>query len=223
MARFGNKGRFDDRYEIKAIYEGMQEDLQEFIGQYVQWYRFDSENSVEDPIYDVGGTTGGRRFKTPLTLPVIGVDLEEGVEINTGQGSYTTDICHLVVSYDQAEKAGLRKMKTNWRMFFGDRFVYLDTVFQVRNIQIRGPVGQNFYEVLGIDGWQLNAEELINDPQFHKYAGPGDVTTAVMAAELLELATDPAIGDPAHDTAALQPRTTTTVVVSEDDVYGGPA
>lgn len=170
MPRFGNRGRFDTRYELKSIYESMQEDLQEFVGQYVEWYKFDAENSVEDPIYDVGAQSGGRRFKRPFTLPCIGVDLEEGVELNTGQGSYTTDICHLVVSYDQASKAGLRKMKTDWRTYFGDRFVYLDTVFQVRNIQIRGPVRAE-YEVLGIDGWQVNPEELINDPDFAQYAG----------------------------------------------------
>jgi hypothetical protein len=186
VARFGNKGRFDDRYELRAIFEGMQEDLQEFIGQYIPWFRYDAEHSVIDPIYDVGAEDGGRVFKKPFLLPVIGVDLEEGVEVNTGQGSYTTDVCHLVVSYDQAEKAGLRGMSKNWRLYLGDRFVYNDTVFQVRNIQVRGPVREH-YEVLGIDGWQVNAEELVNDPDFAKYAGPGDTTTAPMAAPLLEL------------------------------------
>lgn len=220
MARFGNKGRFDDRYEIKAIYEGMQEELQEFIGQNIPWYRFDRENSVVDPIYDVGADTGGRRFKRPFILPVVGVDLEEGVEVNTGQGQYLTDVAHLVVSYDQAEKAGLRKMKTNWRMFLGDRFVYLDTVFQVRNIQVRGPVGDHFYEVLGIDGWRVNPEELINDPDFAKYAGPGDVLTAGMAEGLLELSAD---GERTAETdTALSPVEAPAPEVY-DDVYGGPA
>lgn len=186
MPRFGNKGRFDTRYELGAIYEGMREDLQEFIGQYVPWYRFDAANSVVDPIYDVGADTGGRRFKAPFLLPVLGVDLEQGVEINVGQGEYTTDVCHLVVSYDQAEKAGLRRMSHNWRLFMGDRFVYNDTVFQVREIRVRGPVREH-YEVLGIDGWEVNAEELINDPDFAKYAGPGDTTTAHLAAPLLAL------------------------------------
>lgn len=189
MPRFGNKGRFDTRYELGAIYEGMREDLQEFIGQYVPWYRFDAANSVVDPIYDVGADTGGRRFKAPFLLPVLGVDLEQGVEINTGQGEYTTDVCHIVVSYDQAEKAGLRRMSHNWRLFMGDRFVYNDTVFQVREIRVRGPVREH-YEVLGIDGWEVNAEELVNDPDFAKYAGPGDVTTAHLAEPLLELAHD---------------------------------
>lgn len=177
MARFGNKGRFDTRYEIAAIYEGMQEDLQEFIGQNIPYYRFDRAGSVVDPIYDVGGAGvgGGRKFKRPLLLPAISAGLEEGVEVNAGQGQYTTDVAHLVVSYEQAEKAGLRKMKTNWRLYLGDRFVYNDTVFQVRNIQVRGPVGDR-YEVLGIDGWQVNAEELVNDQDFRKYAGHVDDT-----------------------------------------------
>jgi len=199
MARFGNKGRFDTRYELKGIFEGMQEELQEFIGQLIPWYRFDAVNSVVDPIYNVGAESGGRRFYSPFLLPVIGTDLEEGVEVDSGQGSYTTDVCHLVVSFDQAEKAGLRRMDYNWRMFLGDRFVYKDTVFQVRNIQIRGPVGER-YEVIGIDGWQMNAEELINDPDFAKYAGPGDVTTAPVAA-----------AQPAP------------LASGQDDIYGGPA
>lgn len=226
MARFGNKGRFDTRYEIGAIYEGMQEDLQEFIGQNIPYYRFDRENSVVDPIYDVGGTGegGGRKFKRPLTLPVISAGLEEGVEVNAGQGQYTTDICHLVVSYEQAEKAGLRKMKTNWRMYLGDRFIYLDTVFQVRNIQVRGPVG-NRYEVLGIDGWQVNAEELVNDLDFLKYAGPGDTASVVQLLAAMEAGLEAPTPDPATDTTltpapgAAPPAATPP----SDDVYGGPA
>lgn len=228
MARFGNKGRFDDRYELKAIYEGMQEELQEFVGQLIPYYRFDREASVVDPIYDVGGAGGGRRFKEPFLLPTLSAGLEEGVEINTGQGQYTTDICHLVVSYDQAEKAGLRKMKTNWRTFLGDRFIYLDTVFQVRNIQVRGPVGTQ-YEVLGIDGWQVNAEELINDLDFLKYAGPGDPVSFAADLEVLENA-DPlpeVETNPEVDTAltaapgAIQEADTDDDGI--DDLYGGPA
>lgn len=206
MARFGNKGRFDTRYELGAIYEGMQEELQEFIGQYIPWYQFDRENSVIDPIYDVGAETGGRKFHRPFLLPVISAGLEEGVEINTGQGEYTTDVAHLVVSYDQAEKAGLRRMKTNWRTFLGDRFIYNDTVFQVRSIQVRGPVGER-YEVLGIDGWQVNAEELVNDPDFQKWSGPGDPSTVGMT-----IAPPETIAEPAATTGT-----------ATDDVYGGPA
>lgn len=225
MPRFGNKGRFDDRYELNAIYEGMQEDLQEFIGQYIPYYRFDREASVVDPIYDVGGEGGGRRFKSPFLLPTISAGLEEGVEINTGQGQYTTDVCHLVVSYDQAEKAGLRKMKTNWRLFLGDRFIYLDTVFQVRNIQVRGPVG-NRYEVLGIDGWQVNAEELVNDPDFFRYAGPGDPQQLMEALQELDgvEGLEAPTPDPDADTA-LNPAPGAAQLAddSSDDVYGGPA
>lgn len=214
MARFGNKGRFDTRFELRGIYEGMQEDLQEFIGQYIPWYRFDRANSVVDPIYDVGASTGGRKFFKPFLLPCISSGLEEGVEINTGQGEYTTDVCHLVVSYDQAEKAGLRKMKTDWRTFLGDRFIYNDTVFQVRSIEVRGPVGDR-YEVLGIDGWQVNAEELVNDPDFLPYAGPGGMTPMPALAE-------PPAPDPAADTA-LSPALGASQLEQADDVYGGPA
>lgn len=217
MPRFGNKGRFNTRFELAGIYEGMQEDLQEFIGQLIPWYRFDRAGSVVDPIYDVGSSAGGRKFFPPILLPVISAGLEEGVEINTGQGEYTTDIAHLVVSYDQAEKTGLRKMKTDWRLFLGDRFVYNDTVFQVRNIQVRGPVNEH-YEVLGIDGWQVNAEELVNDPDFAKWAGPGDITTAPMAAPLLELAAD-VDQSPANDTAL----SAAPGDAPADDLYGGPA
>lgn len=203
MPRFGNKGRFNDRYELNAIFEGMQEELQEFVGQLVEYYRYDSVNSVVDPIYDVGADIGGRRFKKPFMLPVISAGLEEGVEVNQGQGSYTTDVCHLVVSYDQAEKAGLRRMRTDWRLFLGDRFVYNDTVFQVRNIQVRGPIGER-YEVLGIDGWQVTADELVYDPDFARFAGPGGVHTRELAEPLLALAAERDTS-PENDTAALGP------------------
>lgn len=220
MPRFGNAGKFDHRYELGAIFEGMQRDLQQFIGQQIPWYRFDAENSVQDPIYDVGNETGGRRFQRPFILPVIGADLEEGVEVNSGQGSYTTDIAHLVVSYDAAHKAGIRDAAKNWRLYLGDRFVYNDTVFQVRNIQVRGPV-RDKYEVLGIDGWQVNAEELVNDPDFAKYAGPGDVTTAPMAEALIEL--DATIEKTPEADSTLTPATASIRRRPVDDIYGGPA
>ena len=220
MARFGNAGRFDHRYELAGIFEGMKHDLQQFAGQQIPWYRFDAENSVQDPIYDVGNETGGRRFKKPFTLPCISSDLEEGVEVNSGQGSYTTDIAHLVVSYDQAEKAGMRGLAKNWRMYLGDRFVYNATVFQVRNIQVRGPL-RDKYEVLGIDGWQVNPEELVNDPDFAKYAGPGDVSTAPMAQPLIDL--DAAAEKTADNDSALQPAVAVVRRPQVDDIYGGPA
>ena len=173
MSRFGNKGRFNVRHELEGIYGGMRRDLQEYIGQQIPWYRFDKADTLIDPIYDVGASSqaGGRVFYPPFLLPVLSSGLEEGAEINQGEGEYTTDICHLVVSYDQAEKAGLRNMKVDWRLFLSDRFVFNDKVFQVSNIQIRGPVGSR-YEVLGIDGLQVNPEELVNDPQFQPQAAP---------------------------------------------------
>lgn len=223
MARFGNRGRFDTRYELAAIYEGMQEDLQEFVGQLIPWYRFDRAGSVVDPIYDVGASSGGRKFAKPFLLPVISAGLEEGVEVNSGQGEYTTDIAHLVVSYDQAEKAGLRKMKTNWRMFLGDRFIYNESVFQVRSIQVRGPIGDR-YEVLGIDGWQVNAEELVNDEDFFKYAGPGDpVTFGLQLEELADADELPAVDASPENDTALRPAEPTVVEPPVDDIYGGPA
>ena len=209
MARFGNQGRFDHNYELDAIYEGMDRDLQKFAGQFIPWWRFDAENSVEDPIYDVGANTGGRRFKKPVIVPVISIDLQEGVEINTGEGQYTTDIAHLVVSYDAMEKVGLRNMAQKWREHYGDRFVYNGIVFQVRNIQIRGPVRER-YEVLGIDGWQVNPEELVNDPDFAEYA--------TMNAPLQVAA--PEDQTPENDTAL---NTGTPNPVADDDLYGGPA
>lgn len=228
MPRFGNVGRFDHNYELANVFEAMDADLQRFAGQYVNWHRFDAENSTMDPIYDVGSDEGGRRFYRPFLLPVLGADLQEGVEVNTGQGSYTTDVCHIVVSYEHAEKAGLLNLAKNWRLYLGDRFIYNDVVFQVRSIQVLGPV-RDRYEVLGIDGWQVNPEELINDPQFSKYAGPGDVTTAHLAPGLVAL--DDALDKTPDNDSALQPTVGSDVdrdhdddmVRDDSDFYVGPA
>jgi hypothetical protein len=245
MSRFGNKGRFDTRYELDSVYESMREDLQQYIGQYVPWYRFDRAGSTVDPIYDVGASsgTGGRKFFPPFLLPVISAGLAEGVEVNVGQGEYTTDVCHLVVSYDQAEKAGLRNMAINWRLFMGDRFIWNNTVFQVRSIQVRGPVGPR-YEVLGIDGWQVNAEELINDVDFLAFAGPGDNASMVEMLEAIDAGLEAPEPSPELDTALTpapgaaqlveteleaEPTATTTYVEPVirnsryDSIYGRPS
>lgn len=171
MRQRNSGGRFNQRFDLENIFEGMSDDLQGYEGQVILWYSFDLATSHIDPIYDVGdsGADGGRSWKAPFAIPVLSVIRTEGAEESEEQGLYSSDSLHLVISYDQAGKVGLTDIDHRSDDYLNDRFVWNDTVYTPTKIQARGLV-RHQYTVIGIDALQVNPEELINDPRFALYA-----------------------------------------------------
>lgn len=159
-------GRFDWRYELANIRDGMDLDLQQQVGQTVPWYVFDPESSEVDPVYDVGSSSGiGRRWKDPQYLRVLSAVKVEGRNTVNDRGLYTVSTLRLAISVHHAREAGLESVVFTPEQHEVDRVVYEGKVFGVREVRSRGVLTAD-YAVVGVDCQQIKAEELVNDPQF---------------------------------------------------------
>ena len=162
------QGRFDTHFEVFSIYEGMSEDLQGPVGQEVMWYVYDAASTVVDDIYDVGSAvTTGRRFKTPIQVPVVGASIIQGQFLDNDRGFYTSDNLRLVVAVDKMDMA-IPGFSTAPDIHLKDRLVYRNEVFKPTLIYPKGHV-HSMMTVITIQADQVNPEELVNDPQFSAY------------------------------------------------------
>jgi hypothetical protein len=176
----GNKiqGRFDLDYETLSMYEGIAEDLGGTVGVDVDWWRWqdyylqDNYTTVVDDIYDVGSSLagGGRRWMLPFKFPVVMAQFVRGTNVMNQRGFYVTDTLRLVINAGDAERL-LPSLLTNSNNHIKDRVVYRGEVFVPTRVLPRGSFGYN-WAVVTIDCNQMNPEELVNDPQFLKYATP---------------------------------------------------
>lgn len=161
-------GRFDYRVELDNIYRGMQRDMQLEVGQTIPWFVFDAANTQIDPIYDVGGTPSGRRWKDPIFLPVVNAIKLEGEEVTNDRGFYVIDTFRIIFSADAAVQSGLGDIIYNPDQHNIDRLVYENKVFAVSQIRVRGILTAG-YAVCGVDAKQVKDEEMVNDPQFQAF------------------------------------------------------
>ena len=170
------QGRFKIDFENKSMEEGVVDELRDPVGTTVEWWQWDYDfisnhpEEVIDPIYDVSSeTTGyGRRWVTPVTLPVIMAQQLRGTNIMNERGFYVVDTLRLVVSVADLNRI-LPNIVTNPNYHIKDRVVFQKEVFVPTRVLPRGRYS-NFYSVVTIDLNLVNGEELVNDPQFQEYA-----------------------------------------------------
>lgn len=177
------QGRFSIDHERQSIIAGTTKEIVETVGNKVEWWFFDGENTIVDPIYDVGdsGILGGRRWIGPLVVPTINSVIEQGVTEQNARGFYNTDMLLLTVNMDviyngnsllganAATLPRLANIETNPDNYLQDRVVYRGEVFSPRKVYPRGLITDK-YTLITIQCHQVNAEELVNDLQFQKYA-----------------------------------------------------
>lgn len=165
-------GRFDSRYEVSSMYEGMADELYDPAGVVLVWFVFDPDRTVVDPIYDVGDQpTGGRRWTGPYRVPVLGVRMFQGETAQNKRGFYTSDTLHAVINAGQIEKV-LRDIHSNTDIHLKDRFLYRGELWEPTRIWCRGVVKTD-YTVVSLDASQVKSEQVVNDFQFLAYADPG--------------------------------------------------
>lgn len=170
------QGRFKIEFENKSMEEGMVDELRDPVGSTVQWWQWDYEYIAEhpeeviDPIYDVSSqVTGyGRRWITPVNLPVIMAQQLRGTNVMNERGFYVVDTLRLVVSVADLNRL-LPDVISNPNFHIKDRVVFQNEVFVPTRVLPRGRYS-NFYSVVTIDCNLVNGEELVNDPQFQEYA-----------------------------------------------------
>src|SRR3954463_9222805 len=93
------RGRFSADYETNDINKGLQ-GLQHNFGDYIDYYRFDHENSEMNSIYDEGSGVG-RVFHVTSQLPVLHATHEEGSAQDTDTGFYYNDDLHVSAVFAQ--------------------------------------------------------------------------------------------------------------------------
>ena len=168
-------GRFTTKYEVNSIQRGITEDLQQEVGMEVDWWVWDPVDTGVDDIYDVGSATVGRRWKAPLRVPVIVVQVFQGQTVQNDRGFYNADVLRITCNMADITKV-LPNLVPEPDLHYLDRVVYRDGVFRPTKIYMRGQVGgvttlsdDGVYVILTIDLNQVKEEELLNDEQFQQY------------------------------------------------------
>lgn len=168
--------RFGMDYEAKSMYEGMAEELGGTVGVKVDWFRWqtyyleDNYTDIVDDIYDVSSSEigKGKRWMLPFKMPVLMAQWIRGTNVMNERGFYVTDTLRLIINIGDAQRL-LPSLITESNTHIKDRILYRGEVFVPTRVLPRGSFGYN-WSVITIDCNQVNPEELVNDPQWLKYA-----------------------------------------------------
>lgn len=184
--RGGNEGtdrnsRFGMDYEAKSIYEGIAEDVGGTVGQEVDWFRWqeyyleENYHNIVDDVYDVSASTPGmgKRWMLPFKMPTVMAQFIRGTNIMNERGFYVADTLRLVINVGDAERL-LPSLVTEPNGHIKDRILYRGEVFVPTRVLPRGSFGYR-WAVVTVDCNQVNPEELVNDPQFQRYASPSKI------------------------------------------------
>ena len=173
--------RFGMDYESKSMYEGMAEEIGGTVGQEVDWFRWQDYylegnfNTVVDDIYDVSSSVAGqgRRWMLPFKMPSLMAQFVRGTNVMNERGFYVTDTLRLVLNVGDVQRL-LPSLITDSNNHIKDRILYRGEVFVPTRVLPRGSFGYR-WSVVTVDCNQVNSEELVNDPQFQRYASPAKV------------------------------------------------
>jgi hypothetical protein len=176
------QGRFKVEFEHKSIDEGIIDELRDPVGTTVAWWTWDPNalaadyNNWVDPIYDVSNQEDGkgRRWNSPFDMPVVMAQHLRGTNVMNERGYYVTDTLRLVMAVTDVQRL-IPGMLTNPNAHIKDRIVFQDEVFVPTRVLPRGRYKEN-YAVITIDCNMVNAEELVNDPQFNADYSPLTIT-----------------------------------------------
>lgn len=176
------QGRFKVEFEHKSIDEGIIDELRDPVGTTVAWWTWDPDalaadyDNWVDPIYDVSNQEDGkgRRWNDPFDMPVVMAQQLRGTNVMNERGYYVTDTLRLVMAVTDVQRL-IPGMLTDPNAHIKDRIVFQDGVFVPTRVLPRGRYKNN-YAVITVDCNMVNAEELVNDPQFTETYSPLTVT-----------------------------------------------
>ena len=177
------QGRFSVDHERSSIITGTTKELVRTVGNMMEWWFYDPDNTVVDDIYDVGSSAagGGRRWRGPVQVPVVSAKLRQGITVQNDRGLYNTDALDILINMDviyggnnlEGSNASvipeLSRIETNPDHYLLDRIVFRNEVFVPRQISPAGLITDKF-TLIAVNCLQVNPEELVNDPQFQTYA-----------------------------------------------------
>ena len=174
------EGRFNINHERGSIIGGTTREVVRMVGYEIEWWLYKEELTLVDPIYDVGANTGGRRWHGPHHIPVVNASLVQGQTVQSERGLYNTDVLTILLNMDIIDGSSLsggeslpipelKYLPSNPDAYLRDRVVFRNEVFSPKRISPKGIITDD-YTLFEIEFWQVNSEELINDPQFQQFA-----------------------------------------------------
>jgi hypothetical protein len=174
MRAYTPGGRFDSDFDLDSMGDGITADLTNPAGTTAEWWKFDSVNSVVDPVYDVEPEGTGRVWKGPFVLNIARASITQGATPVTDRGFYNVDTLHLTLNVDDFRLASSelfndRGLVKNLDITNRYRLIWKDQVYRPVKTQQTGQVA-NRHTIITIDLIQLMPDELVNDVQFLKYA-----------------------------------------------------
>jgi hypothetical protein len=107
----------------------------------------------------------------PFKLPAFMARIVRGGNMMNDRGFYVVDSLTLSVSAGDMQKFLPDILRNEPNQFIKDRILYRGQVFTPTRILPQGHVGYD-WTVVSIEAAEVNAEELVNDPQFQQYATP---------------------------------------------------
>lgn len=176
-------GRFDADFESDSISAGINQDLQRPVGSNAEWWVFDPDHTTVDAIYDIGADDGtGRRWRGPYDLPIIRAVIKQGSVPTSKEGYFNADTLHLTINAEDVEKI-TPNVLLNPDLQNRGRIIWLGEVFRPMKVQQSGIIANRFSLVV-VECVQVTADELVNDPQFNKYASPMGPSTSIIKTTL---------------------------------------
>lgn len=158
-------GRFTMPFELAAVSEGLEEDVQNPLAQWLDWYRYSPEATMIDPVYDVGDYDGGRDYTGPIRLSVMRMGVEQGQLYPNDRGFYTVDATDFIINESEFTKK-LPGIAYSPDPYLKDRIVWRGKVFHPTLVNPRAHLWNTAVTVV-VRCVQVNPEELVNDPQFN--------------------------------------------------------
>lgn len=161
------RGRWSADTETDREYKAMR-GWRDVLGDFIDYYQFNSDATVLDPIYDEA-TGQGRVYFPRVRIPVLHVVLIVGDNENTDMGFYFNDTLEISCAFDQFMGVVANHPDILTGDFLKDRIYYNQKIFRVIQIEPRGKI-QERPTIMAISATQLKPDELVDDQIFAQWS-----------------------------------------------------
>jgi hypothetical protein len=159
-------GRFTRDYETTDIKDGLH-GWEYTTGDFIDWYRFESDSAEVDDVYDEG-TGIGKIYRGPIRVPVIRLVHSEGSKDDSDVGRYYNDDFTATLQVRALERLGFDGVDINTFAFAADRVAYDQKLFRVMDLRVMGQMNHRDI-IVALTATQLRPDEIVNDPQFMQF------------------------------------------------------
>jgi hypothetical protein len=164
----------DARRELGLIRKQYRE-YHRKVGETVVWFEYSpfaaaaSAGSTYDDVYDEGNVgTGGRKYKTGITIPVLLITESEDTKRAIPEGRQPVQLVNLVASIEDMRVAGVQS-PFEYQAHLNDIFMYDGRYMAVQSYKVRGRARDDVLVV-------VEGLELYIDQEFPFDTGPAPMT-----------------------------------------------